>query len=339
MQPSPPPPPFRCECGLVPNQVAYGTRRTFARFGRNDAPGRPGEKATPTRCSKRLIVWLSADCERPSLPAARVRLGVSLDSAPDRWGRVLMQRREALLAREGKRAERRLTELDYVLGVYDGHRMGGLRYRIDNGPFLDDNAELASPPWTSLRDLEHASLELERAGADRDRRYGAWLRMLIAPGRSLGGARPKSQRRRPQGHLWLAKFPSAGDQDDVGGWEGVVHALASRAGVDTAEAKRQKVGSRHHTFLTKRFDRAEGGGRIHFASAMTLLDRRDGEEGGAISTSRSCLAGRERSPHTISSSCGDGSCSSCAFRTSTITCATMASCSRAMVGRSRRPTT
>jgi serine/threonine-protein kinase HipA len=209
----------------------------------------------------------------------RENFGVFLDSAPDRWGRVLMQRREALLAREGKRAERRLTELDYLLGVYDGHRMGGLRYRIDKGAFLDDNAELASPPLTSLRDLEHASLELEREGADRDPRYGAWLRMLIAPGRSLGGARPKASVVDPKGHLWLAKFPSVGDQDDVGGWEGVVHALASRAGVDTAEAKHQKFGSRHHTFLTKRFDRTEGGGRIHFASAMTLLARRDGQEG------------------------------------------------------------
>jgi serine/threonine-protein kinase HipA len=122
----------------------------------------------------------------------RTTFGVFADSAPDRWGRVLMQRREAQLAREGKRAERRLSELDYLLGVFDGHRMGGLRFCRPTGPFLDDNAELASPPWTQLRELEQASLHLEQEGVEADRRYGAWLRMLIAPGRSLGGARPKA---------------------------------------------------------------------------------------------------------------------------------------------------
>jgi serine/threonine-protein kinase HipA len=209
----------------------------------------------------------------------RDSFGMFLDSAPDRWGRVLMQRREALLARQTGRTERRLTELDYLLGVYDGHRLGGLCYRTGRGPFLDDNAELASPPWTSLRELEQASLGLEREGAERDRRYGAWLRMLVAPGRSLGGARPKASVVDPKGQLWLAKFPSTDDLDDVGGWESVVHALADRAGVLTPEARRLKLGSKHHTFLSRRFDRTAKRGRIHAASAMTMLDRRDGQAG------------------------------------------------------------
>jgi serine/threonine-protein kinase HipA len=190
-----------------------------------------------------------------------------------------MQRREAHLARAGKRPERHLTEVDYLLGVYDGHRMGGLRYRLGDGSFLDDNAGLASPPWTSLRELEQASLRLESAGAERHPKYGAWLRMLIAPGRSLGGARPKASVVDTKGQLWLAKFPSERDLDDIGGWESVVHALAKRAGIATAEARRQQFGSRHHTFLTRRFDRTAAHGRIHFASAMMLLERRDGEEG------------------------------------------------------------
>jgi serine/threonine-protein kinase HipA len=214
-------------------------------------------------------------------PANRDNFGAFLDSSPDRWGRVLMQRREAQLARETRRPERQLTEYDYLLGVFDGHRMGGLRFRIDGGPFLDDNAELASPPWTSLRELEQASLQLEREGADRDPRYSTWLRMLLAPGRSLGGARPKASVVDPKQQLWLAKFPSAGDPYDIGGWEGVVHALARRAGVTTADATSQKFGSPLHTFLTKRFDRTAKGRRIHFASAMTLLDRSDGEAGGS----------------------------------------------------------
>src|SRR5262249_22212651 len=91
------------------------------------------------------------------VPDGRENFGLFLDSSPDRWSRMLMQRREAQLARETRRAPRRLLELDYLLGVYDGHRLGGLRFRFANGAFLDDNAELASPPWTSLRELEQAS--------------------------------------------------------------------------------------------------------------------------------------------------------------------------------------
>jgi len=212
------------------------------------------------------------------VPGGRDNFGMFLDAAPDRWGRALMRRREAQLAREGNRAERRLTELDYLLGVFDGHRMGGLRFRIESGPFLDDQTELASPPWTSLRELEQASLALEREGAERSPKYGAWLRMLLAPGRSLGGARPKASVVDPKHQLWLAKFPSSNDEHDVGGWEWVVHVLADRAGVATADAQCAKYASRHHTFLTRRFDRTKRGARVHFASAMTMLDRIDGDD-------------------------------------------------------------
>lgn len=208
----------------------------------------------------------------------RDNFGVFLDSSPDRWGRVLLARREAQLAREAKRPERRLFELDFLLGVYDGHRLGGLRYRVGDGGFLDDNAELASPPWTSLRELEQASLALERDGAERDPAYGKWLRMLLAPGRSLGGARPKASVLDERQRLWIAKFPSARDADDIGAWESVAHALARKAGVVTSEARRVRFGHHHHTFLTRRFDR-DRNQRRHFASAMTMLDRRDGDDG------------------------------------------------------------
>lgn len=218
----------------------------------------------------------------PQYPARnRENFGVFLDSSPDRWGRVLMRRREAQLARSEGRAERRLLESDYLLGVHDGHRMGALRFRID-GRFLDDNDELASPPWTSLRELEHASLQLERQGAEDDPDYGRWLRMLIAPGGSLGGARPKASARDEHDRLWIAKFPSRNDEDDIGAWEHVVHDLAGRAGVTVPETQLLRFGSSksgghgHHTFLSRRFDRTDEGGRLHFASAMTLLDRVDG---------------------------------------------------------------
>jgi serine/threonine-protein kinase HipA len=192
-----------------------------------------------------------------------------------------MRRREAQLARAEGREERRLLESDYLLGVHDGHRMGALRFRMGER-FLDDNDQLASPPWTSLRELEHASLQLERDGAEDDPDYGHWLRMLIAPGGSLGGARPKACVRDERGRLWIAKFPSRLDEEDVGAWEHVVHVLAGRAGIVVPPAEVRRFGTRksgghgHHTFLSQRFDRTAEGERVHFASAMTLLDRKDG---------------------------------------------------------------
>lgn len=212
-------------------------------------------------------------------PDDRPNFGAFLDSAPDRWGRLLMRRREALAARQEGRSPRTLRESDYLLGVYDRHRLGALRFRTEpNGPFLDDDARLASPPWTSLRELEHASLQLERDDAEEDEHYAQWLRMLVSPGGSLGGARPKAGVRDEHDALWIAKFPSRNDDEDVGAWEKVAHDLASRAGVVMAPAMARRFNSRHHTFLTKRFDRTSGGRRVHFASAMTLLGRTDGDD-------------------------------------------------------------
>lgn len=216
---------------------------------------------------------------RQYAPEGQSNFGVFLDSAPDRWGRLLMKRREALMAREEKRKERTLLESDYLLGVYDAHRMGALRFRMaSGGPFLDDNKEFASPPWTSLGELERASLELEKKNAEKNPQYRKWLRLLVAPGGSLGGARPKASVLANKGELWIAKFPSAKDDFDIGAWEEVVHRLATRCGITTSEAMTRTFHSKHHTFLTKRFDRTRSGKRIHFASAMTLLQRSDGDD-------------------------------------------------------------
>jgi serine/threonine-protein kinase HipA len=215
-------------------------------------------------------------------PEDQVSFRAFLDSAPDRWGRLLKNRREAHTARLADRAPRSLLESDYLLGVYDGHRPGGLRFRLEpNGPFLDNNAELASPPWTSLRELEHASFQLERPDAESRRDYAKWLRMLIAPGGSLGGARPKASVLDERGQLWIAKFPSNHDKRDVGAWEQILHRLAQRAGIDVPQATARKFAGRHHTFLTRRFDRNEIGQRRHFASAMTMLQRTDGDDAAA----------------------------------------------------------
>jgi serine/threonine-protein kinase HipA len=214
-------------------------------------------------------------------PSGQVTFGVFLDSCPDRWGRVLLDRREAARARIEGRSPRRLLESDYLLGVYDGHRLGALRFSAEHeGRFLDDDDALASPPWTSLRELEHVSRRLEEDGAAEQPEYLRWLTMLVAPGRSLGGARPKASVVDPDGALWIAKFPSRDDDHDVGAWEMVAHRIAERAGVDVASARCERFASRHHTFLARRFDRV-GEARRHFASAMTHLERADGESEGA----------------------------------------------------------
>ena len=204
--------------------------------------------------------------------------GIFLDSSPDRWGRILMRRREAVMARAENREEQKLFETDYLLGVYDGHRMGGIRFKLKNGTFLNDNKNLASPPWTSLRELEQISLRLEDDDVINDPEYLKWLNMLIAPGTSLGGARPKASIVAKDGGLWIAKFPSQNDQDDVGGWEIVTYELAIDAGINMAESRAQKFSSNNYTFLTKRFDRTDNGDRIHFASAMTMLAYKDGQD-------------------------------------------------------------
>lgn len=203
--------------------------------------------------------------------------GVFLDSCPDRWGQVLMQRREAAIARLEERSPRKLLESDFLLGVYDAHRMGALRFKQEvQGPFLNDNKEMASPPWTSLRELEQASLKFEEDNID-DPEYLKWISMLIAPGSSLGGARPKASVVDADNNLWIAKFPSKLDEKDIAAWEMVVNELAIHAGLNMAEGKLQQFNNRYHTYLTKRFDRTAKGERIHFASAMTLLGYTDGE--------------------------------------------------------------
>jgi serine/threonine-protein kinase HipA len=205
--------------------------------------------------------------------------GLFLDSSPDRWGRVLMRRREAAEARQEQRLPINLYETDYLLGVYDGNRMGGLRFKLDvDGPFLNDNKEAASPPWTSIRELEQISLRLEDEDVINDPEYLKWLNMLVVPGSSLGGARPKASVLDHKGCLWIAKFPSKNDQSDIGAWEIVTYELAICAGVKMVESQAKKFSSNNHTFLTKRFDRTDNGSRIHFASAMTLLGHIDGED-------------------------------------------------------------
>jgi serine/threonine-protein kinase HipA len=213
------------------------------------------------------------------LAGGKPNFGLFLDSSPDRWGRVLMDRREAILARKENRKPKPLFEEDYLLGVYDAHRMGALRFKLQQeGPFLNDNQGLAAPPWTSLRELEFASLQLEGDSLEDDENF-KWINMLIAPGASLGGARPKASVIDEKGCLWIAKFPSLKDRTDIGAWEMVVNELAEKAGINIAKGMAKVYNGERHTFLSQRFDRTESGERLHFASAMTLLGQTDGATG------------------------------------------------------------
>ncbi|MDR0437919.1 MAG: HipA domain-containing protein [Bacteroidales bacterium] len=203
--------------------------------------------------------------------------GVFLDSSPDRWGRVLMDRRESILARMENRTRRNLNESDYLMGVFDEQRMGALRFKeISTGVFMNDNRDFATPPWTSIRELEQACYQVENDLIKDDSEQLKWLYMLLAPGSSLGGARPKAGVRHTDGSLWIAKFPSKDDVFNVGAWEMVVNDLAQMAGVNVAQAMAKPFYGKQHTFLTKRFDRTATGKCMHFASAMTLLGYTDG---------------------------------------------------------------
>lgn len=210
---------------------------------------------------------------RQYTPLDKSMFGIFSDSCPDRWGRLLMKRREAIIAKKEERKPRRLTDVDFLLGVYDETRMGALRFATsEKGPFLSNDKELATPPWTTLRKLETASLAFEK---NDDGMEEKWLKQLIAPGSSLGGARPKASVSATDGSLWIAKFPSKYDDMNVGAWEMVVHDLAIMCRLNVPEAKMENFSKTGSTFLTKRFDR-EGEQRIHFASAMTLLGKNDG---------------------------------------------------------------
>lgn len=199
--------------------------------------------------------------------------GMFADASPDRWGRILMKRREAIKARRERRKPNKMYDSDFLLGVYDQTRVGALRFKVDvNGPFLSDDTETAAPPWATLRSLEEASRQFEK---DDNYLNDKWLKQLLKPGSSLGGARPKVTVEDEQGNLWIAKFPSKNDEYDVGAWEKVVHDLAKLCGLNVPESKVEKFSKDGSTFLVKRFDR-DGKKRIHFASAMTTLGKNDG---------------------------------------------------------------
>ncbi|WP_179354352.1 type II toxin-antitoxin system HipA family toxin [Winogradskyella vidalii] len=223
--------------------------------------------------------WLKTDAQRlldpdilfysgPQYPNNKENFGIFLDSMPDTWGKTLMKRRAAQEARAKNEKASALYEIDYLLGVYDESRMGALRFKTKiDGPFLDNDNQNPTPPWSSLGELQEAVNQLE--SDDYSDAIRKWIAVLIAPGSSLGGARPKANILDAKKNLWIAKFPSKTDTVDKAAWEFLAYQLATAAGIQMADSKIEKISGEYHTFLTRRFDR-KNRKRIHFASAMTM---------------------------------------------------------------------
>jgi len=203
--------------------------------------------------------------------------GFVKDSFPDRWGRVLLDRRERLTAKEEGRTARTLTSYDYLVGIEDRTRMGGLRYKNDRSDdYINTGSKYNVPPIESLHELCDACQAVEQAEEHHELPERRWLNQLINPGSSLGGARPKSNVADADGTLYVAKFPSKKDLENAELLEHFGHLLANRAGITTAKTKLIKISKGRDLLLSERFDRTRDGKRIHFASAMALLGLDDG---------------------------------------------------------------
>ena len=207
--------------------------------------------------------------------------GIFLDSCPDRWGQTLMKRRELVQAKSQGRARRELRAWDFLLGVQDVTRTGALRFSpaTDKGQaeppcqaaFLANEA-LAAPAVTQLGELQRVALELTRKKVEDLNLLQQWLKVLVAPGASLGGARPKANLQDERGELWIAKFPAADDEHDWALRERLLHQMAEDFGLDVSPSRIERIGHGYHTFVTHRFDR-HAGRRRFFTSAMALLGR------------------------------------------------------------------
>lgn len=207
--------------------------------------------------------------------------GCFSDALPDRWGRTLLNRREQILAMEEKRPVRRLSSYDYLTGIDDFSRMGGFRFKeTTEGDFINTSNRLRIPPLSYIRDLMHASQEIEKSEEENQLPDKKWLTQLVQPGSSLGGARPKASIINTDNRLWVAKFPSRKDDYDAGLWEHFCHLLARKAGVNAASTQVISTRDKYHTMLSCRFDRTVAGRRIHFASAVSLAGLSDGDNAG-----------------------------------------------------------
>lgn len=203
--------------------------------------------------------------------------GFVKDSFPDRWGRLLLDRKERLMAQSEGRPVRMLSNYDYLTGIEDFTRMGGIRYKSeDRDNYINADSNYLVPPIESLHALCNACQEIELAEERNELPAQRWLDQLIDPGSSLGGARPKANIIDAEGKLYVAKFPSRKDLENTELIEHFSHCLAASAGITVAKTRTIRISRDRDLLLSERFDRTADGKRIHFASAMSLLGLDDG---------------------------------------------------------------
>jgi serine/threonine-protein kinase HipA len=226
--------------------------------------------ADPARFSLEPALTLNRG---PFVPDGRLTTFGSIgDSAPDTWGRRLMQRAERRRAEREGRAVRTLLEIDYLLGVADVSRLGGLRFRMAGEDVFQSPTSVGVPGLIELgRLLQVTERILRDQETDED------LQLIFAPGSSLGGARPKASVMDQHRHLAIAKFPKENDEYSVELWEAVAFALARRAGIHTPEHELIRVAGKP-VMLSRRFDRTEGK-RVPFLSGLSMMGLKDGERG------------------------------------------------------------
>ena len=205
--------------------------------------------------------------------------GFVKDSFPDHWGRLLLDRRERLTAQSEGRPTRMLTNYDYLIGIEDFTRMGGIRYKEeDSDGYINASDKYLVPPIENLRAQCDACHEIELAEERNELPEQRWLDQLIGPGTSLGGARPKANVVDTDGTLYVAKFPSKKDLENTELIEHFSHHLAAKAGINVAKTRTIRISKDRDLLLSERFDRTKDGRRIHFASAMSLLGLDDGAD-------------------------------------------------------------
>ena len=261
--------------------VYVDTAHKPAPVGRLWTRSRKGQESASFEYDRRWLANPDAFPLEPSMTlgpgphhtlSGRALFGALGDSAPDRWGRVLMRRSERRAVERDKRTPRTLTETDFLLMVDDETRMGALRFaETECGPFHETTAATRIPPFLELPKLLSAA---ERFGAEKDTAED--IRLLLAPGSSLGGARPKASVRDRDGTLAIAKFPQKTDEFSAVAWESVALTLAAKAGIDTPRWRVEPVAKKQVLLLT-RFDRGESARRIPFLSAMSMLGASDRE--------------------------------------------------------------
>ena len=226
--------------------------------------------ADPDRFSMEPALALTRGVFPP--PAGFSTFGSIGDSAPDTWGRRLMQRAERRSAEREGRPLRTLMESDYLLGVSDETRLGALRFRWQGEEGFQAPLRAGVP---ALIDLGRLMQVTERILRDEETEED--LQLIFAPGSSLGGARPKASVIDQNGHLSIAKFPREDDDYSVETWEEIALRLAERAGIATPSHELLQVAGKA-VLLSRRFDRV-GTNRIPFLSAMSMTGSRDGQRG------------------------------------------------------------